>query len=227
MNKTLGAMLLLAVATPAFAQDAEGDSKKGARDFSGEVVREVVKGYYVKSNIGSTIYVLSHSGFMSGVMTVQLGVGSEFLDKEHSSIAWEVDFNQSLQNMVPFDQQAANVPTNAYLQGDVHMFSGLAMIEASTYPTKRFGLGVRAGGGIMFIPVLIFPDEWVGTVVPALGGVVPAAQAGPLPQFGGGPTIEYYTKLSHFSVGLDVDVMYVIGLNDLGISPTGYMKYTF
>jgi hypothetical protein len=41
-----------------------------------------------------------------------------------------------------------------------------------------------------------------------------------------GPTIEYYTKLSHFSVGMDLDVTYVLNF-DLGISPLGYLKYTF
>ena len=38
--------------------------------------------------------------------------------------------------------------------------------------------------------------------------------------------IEYYTKLSHFSVGADIDVLYMLGL-DLALNPTGYLKYTF
>ena len=42
----------------------------------------------------------------------------------------------------------------------------------------------------------------------------------------GGPTFEYYTKLSHFSVGLDADVFYAFTF-DLGASVTGYLKYTF
>jgi hypothetical protein len=42
----------------------------------------------------------------------------------------------------------------------------------------------------------------------------------------GGPTFEYYTKLSHFSAGIDVDVFYAIGF-DLGLNATGNLKYTF
>ena len=57
-------------------------------------------------------------------------------------------------------------------------------------------------------------------------GIPANVHEGPLPMALFGPTIEYYTKLSHFSVGVDVDVTYVIGF-DLGISPFGYMKYTF
>ena len=39
---------------------------------------------------------------------------------------------------------------------------------------------------------------------------------------------EYYTKLAHFSVGVDVDANYVIGLGnpgDLGISGNGHQVY--
>ena len=43
---------------------------------------------------------------------------------------------------------------------------------------------------------------------------------------GGGPTFEYYTKLAHFSVGVDTDVLYIVGW-DLSVNPMGYMKYTF
>jgi len=42
----------------------------------------------------------------------------------------------------------------------------------------------------------------------------------------GGLTFEYYTKLSHFSVGADIDAMYIVNF-DLGISPTAYLKYSF
>ena len=42
----------------------------------------------------------------------------------------------------------------------------------------------------------------------------------------GGPAFEYYSKLAHFSVGLDADIFYAIGF-DLGANAIGYMKYTF
>ncbi|MEO1576985.1 MAG: hypothetical protein AAFU65_18720, partial [Pseudomonadota bacterium] len=41
-----------------------------------------------------------------------------------------------------------------------------------------------------------------------------------------GGTFEYYTKLSHFSIGADVDLVIVPGF-DTGINPSGYLKYTF
>ena len=48
----------------------------------------------------------------------------------------------------------------------------------------------------------------------------------PHPMVIGGPTFEYYTKLAHFSVGVDADVFYAIGF-DLGASVSGSLKYTF
>jgi hypothetical protein len=42
----------------------------------------------------------------------------------------------------------------------------------------------------------------------------------------GGPCIEYYTKLNHFSVGLDADVIYATDF-DLGLNVTAALKYTF
>ena len=48
----------------------------------------------------------------------------------------------------------------------------------------------------------------------------------PHPVVLGGPTLEYYTKLSHFSAGIDTDIFYAVGF-DLGVSATGTLKYTF
>jgi hypothetical protein len=42
----------------------------------------------------------------------------------------------------------------------------------------------------------------------------------------GGPCLEYYTKLNHFSVGLDADFVYAIDF-DLGLNVTAALKYTF
>ena len=42
----------------------------------------------------------------------------------------------------------------------------------------------------------------------------------------GGPCLEYYTKLNHFSIGLNADVTYAIDF-DLGLNVTAALKYTF
>lgn len=223
----------LIFSTTALAQDDAADAADEARTAAAtteEEIREIARGYYLKSDIGSTIYLLTYGGgLLSGVMTVDLAVGSDFIDNERNSVAWEVIFSQSLLNGVKFDQQPAiGLPANQYLQGDLHTFSGLAVVEPSIYPTRRFGVGVRVGGGVMYSPLLIEAEQYQTEVVgEAWGGVASSIDGGVMPVILVGPTIEYYTKLSHFSVGADIDAQYVIGLNDLGIVPKGYLKYTF
>ena len=63
-------------------------------------------------------------------------------------------------------------------------------------------------------------DSW------GLPGSTQTVHDSPHPVVFGGPTVEYYTKLSHFSVGLDVDVFYAINF-DLGMNIEGAVKYTF
>lgn len=194
------------------------DDKKG----KDEIVREIERGLFAKSNIGSTL-MIAPAGYLSGVMTVQLGLGQEFIDKERLSVAWEADFHQSLFNGPILEQLPA---VNPVVQGDIHVLGGLGGLEVSTYPARRLGIGAMVQGGVFMAPVLMEPTAYQEEVV-AIWGVEPAANAGPIPVVGVTPTLEYYTKLSHFSVGVDVAALYWVTIGGFGISPTGYLKYTF
>ncbi len=204
------------------APTAAAQDKDGAK--GNEVVREIVRGVYIKAGAGSSQYILSYAGLIRPVVASHLAAGMDFIDRERMSVAWEVSLLQALHNGPKFEE-LASVP--GVVQGDIHTFSGLGYVEASGYLTRRFGVGVRAGGGVTMVPVLMEPTAYENEVVIGQWGGQPAvAHSGPLPTFGGGPTIEYYTKLSHFSVGADVDVLYILNL-DLALTPQGYLKYTF
>ncbi len=226
MRPLLMAVLSFAPAA-ALAQEMEG-ARDEARA-SEEKVREIVRGYYVKSNIGSTLFLVGYgNGILSGVMSINLTVGSDFVDNERNSLAWEITFGQMLQNGISWEQQNGVIAPNLYIQGDLHIFSAAAQVEASVYPTRRLGVGIRAGGGVAMAPLLIEESEYLDEVVNgAWGGQASTVNGSPLPMIIGAPTIEYYTKLSHFSLGLDVEAMFLVGPNALGLTPSGYMKYTF
>lgn len=216
---------ILLAAPFAHAQDEEERTATG----NDEVVREIVRGFYLKSNIGSTLYMGLHgvrrpdgAPLLSGVMDLQIGAGGDFIDRERFSAGWEIDLQQGLFNGPRVEDLAVLPPL---LEGDIHTFAGLAGVEFSTYVTRRFGIGLRLGGGVMLIPLLMHATEYEEAIV-GVWGAPAALHEGPLPLAFGGPTIEYYTKLSHFSVGADVDAAYIIGF-DLGITPSGYLKYTF
>ncbi len=222
------ALGLLGLSTASFAQDEE---KRNARNFDNEVIREVVRGYYLKADIGTTIYMNTYpirretgQGLLAGVMSLNLGLGSDFIDKERFSAAWEVQFGQGLFNG-PLLDEVKSLP-GLKLEGDIHTLSATAAIEVSTYLTRRFSIGVRGGGGVMVVPLLMdeaYYQSEVVNVVPSTGATV---HDGPLPMVLGGPTIEYYTKLSHFSIGADADAQIIIP-HAIGAVYTGYLKYTF
>jgi hypothetical protein len=223
MKTVIALSLATMFSSTALAQD---ESRQSARNAEADLVREVERGMFMKAGTGSTQYIGAFNGILRPVIGLDLSVGQDFVDQQKLSVAWEVVFNQALQNG-PKRNELSSLPTNALIQGDIHTFSVMAMLEGSAYVTSRFGIGIRGGAGMTMVPKLvdfgvyeseIQGGDWAGQ--PAL------AHEGPLPTFGGGPTIEYYTKLSHFSVGLDANVLYIIDL-DLGINMSGYLKYTF
>ena len=217
------------VSSAAWAQDDQ-TSRTRARDFESEIIREVERGYYLKAGIGSNRFIGAYHSAMRGVIATNLGVGSDFVDNEKTSLAWEFQFAQALHHGPKVEELTDADNALLYVQGDIHTLAGIVLIEASAYPFTRLGLGGHAGGGVMFVPILMdkagFDEDIVTGAWNLPSGTTPTVHAGPLPVVAGGFTLEYYTKLSHFSIGTDIDVFYVIGF-DLALAPTGYLKYTF
>ena len=224
------------ISPEASAQDLDFDSteeKKKRKKKSKSVefdrnVREIERGMYSKANVGATIYVLNHPApFTAPVNSLALSVGDDFVDRESMSMAWEVSFLQTVHNGAAYDQQPGNIAVNNYFQGDTRGFGLLGSYEISKYPTRRFGIGLKLTGGVMGMPVLMDSASFDTLVVAQSWGLTAAPNHRKVYiPVGGGPTLEYYTKLAHFSVGMDLDVLYIVGW-DLGVQPTGYMKYTF
>lgn len=227
---------LALLSNPLQAQGLDADPDEGKKSRRNKVkqveferdVREIERGMYSKANVGATIYVLNHPApFTAPVNSLALSVGNDFMDRESMSMAWEVSFLQTVHNGVAYDQQPGNLAPNSYFQGDTRGFALLGAYEISKYPTRRLGLGLKLAAGVMGMPVLMDSASFDTLVVAQSWGLTAAPNHRKVYiPVGGGPTMEYYTKLAHFSVGVDVDVMYVVGW-DLGIQPTGYMKYTF
>lgn len=232
------------LATPAaFAQDEEeeddgskyleesdedkGGKSRSSRGRSPGQVREIVRGFYGKSNVGGAFYLGSFAPAVNGGTYVALSVGQDFVDNEKQSMAWEVQLQQGLHNGAPYlDQAGAGCGVGApCTEGDLRTYSIVALYEFSAYPTRRLGIGAHAGAGVLYSPLLIYGPAYQDEVLGEFGGD-PGYHNAPKPLIVAGPTLEYYTKLSHFSVGLDADVFYGIGW-DLGMSASGYLKYTF
>lgn len=207
------------------------DKKKAASD---EVVREIVKGLYARANVGGAFYLGRFAGFVNGGTYTSLGLGQDFVDAEKVSLAWELSFAQGIHNGCYYEYQAQgqctgnlNGKESPWIEGDLRTYTLAATIEASYYPTRRFGIGIAAGGGVLLSPLLMDETAYQEVVVQgSWGGNDGHFGDSPHPIVMGGPTFEYYTKLSHFSLGVDANVSYAVGF-DLGANGSAYMKYTF
>ncbi|MFT7519770.1 MAG: hypothetical protein ACI9MC_001914 [Kiritimatiellia bacterium] len=245
---TTASMILPTMSQAVDIEDLDGSSakKKKKKDKaevvieSDEIIREIERGLFVKANAGMASYFLTYGGgtaqdgnpypaiLRSGSL-VALTVGNDFVDEPNRSMAWEVSFAQGLHNGMLFDEQALRrIPQDKHIQGDTRTFALLASYEYSVYPNRRIGIGFKVNAGIMLTPLLMNEQFYLTEVVNGRWGLPgqPAVHTSPHFPVGGGPTFEYYTKLSHFSVGIDADFTYVVGF-DGGVNATGFMKYTF
>jgi len=223
----------LTVSSTGFAQDYDDweDSAEAIEEVA-PAVREVVKGSYAKANVGAAAYLLDFAGFVSAGTAVSMGYGQDFIDQETFSMAWEANFTQGIHNGLHYSGQGDAGCQGAggaapCLQGDLRTYTFTAAVEASTYFKRRYGLGVRVGAGALVSPLLIEDEAYLNEVVGGeFRGYDPGYHGGVKPLVLFGPTFEYYSKLSHFSVGIDADIFYAIGF-DLGVNATAFMKYTF
>ena len=211
----------------ASSDDAAQPNRRKERE-----VREVVKGVYAKSNVGGASYLRNFRGWVKSGTAVGLAVGMDFVDKETSSIAGELNFTQGIHNGTDYRTQADYVCRSLggpapCVQGDLRTYTFSGALEASIYPTRRVGLGGRLGAGLLRSPLLM--DELAYSTDVLSDWNLPSdpgyhSKFKPLGFVG--LTAEYYSKLSHFSVGADIDVFYALNF-DLGLNWTGYFKYTF
>jgi len=242
--------LLVPVSVPrnAFAQgyedldESQGDSAKKKRrdrrsvmaELEKEVIREIVRGWYIRAGAGSGAYfgrygaVAGYGSILSAVSYTPLVLGQDFVDNERNSMAWELMVALSVYNGMSYETQGAlNLPSNRLIQGDTRMFGLIACYEYSAYPSRRLGIGPRVGAGVMFSPLLMDREAFDRDVVgDAWNGQSTVAHSRPHPLGLAGLQLEYYTKLSHFSIGADVDVAYQLDF-DVNLRGAGWFKYTF
>ena len=236
--------LLLTVAYADEDEEEEGDGEEGssrkkakARPEDERTIREIVRGFYARANIGAAAYLLNFGNKGNGTAVsagtmVALSVGQDFVDNEKQSMAWEVGFVQGIHNGLAWKDQAGLCDFNGgaaggypCTEGDLRTYGLQAAYEFSAYPVRRVGIGFRAGAGALFSPHLVDSTGYTEDVIPSFGAE-PGIQGSIHPYGFAGPTLEYYTKLSHFSVGLDADVFYAYQW-DLGLNASASLKYTF
>ena len=207
----LPALLLTGPAALSNSANAASDDEEMGAEESGRTrgqdkpVREIVKGFYARANVGGAFFLGNLNGFVSPGTYSSLGLGQDFVDSEKMSLAWEIAFSQGVHNGCYFEDQkqracsgnfdSSGQPTikSPFIQGDVRTYAIGASLEASFYPTRRVGVGLNLGGGVMFAPLLMVEKYYLEDVVSGSWGLSasPAYHTGPHPQVQVGPTFEY------------------------------------
>ena len=193
-------------------------------------IREIVKGAYLKVNLGPIFWLPTISNFTSSSGTeMDISFGYDVVDTLGFTLAVEGSFFQVITNGDGVSTDIGGQIASP-IQGDFRVFGGIAAVRASGNVggkrVKRLSISGHAGGGVGYSPALVdLADPRVLSRM-AYGYIM---QDRPLGLVQGGLGLEYYTRLSHFSLGLDVDFNVIIGgpVIAMGLATNVFVKYTF
>jgi hypothetical protein len=204
---------------------SRSSSRKGKR-----AAREVVKGAYAKVNMGLGISLPPFRSYTSSTSTqVDFSFGVDVLDRLAFTLTIEGSFFNMISNANGPIRNADRTFTPSVVQGDYNLIGGTAAVRFGPNfggkRVKRLHLAIQVGGGVGYSPKLV--DD--ASVLFQTNRLV-LLQGGPVGLITPGIGLEYYTRLSHFSLGLDVDFNVVVGragVVPMWVTPTLFIKYTF
>lgn len=207
--------------------------------------REVVKGAYAKINIGPVFWLLPTGVLSSPGTKIDFTFGYDFIDRLSFTMSVEGAFYNLISNGTGVsecgaDGRAPPCPTPSFTsptQGDLRIVGGTVALRFGPNfggkRTKRGHFGVKIGAGMGYSPPLVDlqnPDIIARSGRPPTGsGNADLLQGRPLLLVTPAVVIEGYTKLSHFSLGLEVgsDIVLLGPAPVIGLSVTAALKYTF
>ncbi len=225
--------LAVSVAVPAmeaYAQD-EFDEEERSRSRRGrkktQTAREVHHGAYIKATFGSVGWFGTLGAVSSFGTAASFEFGYDVLDRLGMTLSITGTFYQGINNGLSAEDVQANgilVAVPNITQGDFRSIGGLVGARLGFNPGKRkvrrWTIAVDVKGGIYFSPALRDANDYsAGLLQQSPGAMI-------LPGFG----IEHFTRLSHFSFGIDVHVPMVVGTPAgfvAGLDVTPFLKYTF
>lgn len=221
------------------APEEEPRAREGKTGKRRRVVREVVKGAYLKINVGPVFWLPPISRVTSTSATaLDFNFGYDVLDRLAFTVAIEGGLNtltangQGLNDAQTYNALLASgiVPS---IQGDFRVLAGTVNVRFGPNfggkKTRRGSFMVQVGGGAGYSPPLVDLQD------PVIIGRMTGAGLGKIMQgtFLGiitpGVGLEYYTKLSHFSIGVDIDANIILGgpVVAIGVGADFFAKYTF
>jgi hypothetical protein len=223
MRRLLLPVLLLGLLAPAAAGAQASESEEGPR--------EIVHGLYAKAHVGYQLWV--GTPYVSYGPQFMFGAGYDFLDQLSYTVSAEANLLMGTINGISGSQ--AGVPGDSPVQGDFQSIGGIVAVRGAYNlggtEIKRLSLYARAGGGVWYSPEARGAEDDDN---PINGITLQTPHGAPKPTIAGALGAEYFTRLAHFSLGIEAQMLGIIARTNVtggNFSPALdinlLLKYTF
>jgi hypothetical protein len=203
---------VLVAASVAFGADKSPDAKVTTDDKKGVTINEIERGFYFEARGGywATLNPPTLAGgasYFSSGQAVELDMGFDIGDRVSPSL-----FLLATGNRMGSDYTGYS--TNGIASGDYGAFIPGVGLKVrlvgfkDAQEVERTWFYVRVGAGVMFYSP--------SALINKLDVLVNA-----------GPGIEYFTKLRHFSIGLEANFNFMALTSSFGFSVLPMVKYSF
>lgn len=223
MRPSLVLVVALAFAGSALAQEgskptAANTSAKLSKDKEKETFNEIERGFYV--GVGGGGWLLFNppvSGasrqYFSPGLSIEVEVGGDLGQRVSIAAFFIAAFSKMGADYTGWSNGAASGDFSSFMPGITGKVNIVGFNDSQD--VTRWWIFVRAGAAFtIYAPKTLMPN-------PNFGG-----SNFDILVFGG-PGIEYYTRLRHFSIGLEVDFVAQVMSATLGINVMPTLRYAF
>ncbi|NOZ85330.1 MAG: adventurous gliding motility protein CglE [Deltaproteobacteria bacterium] len=205
-----------------FSMDAGAQQKGELEDpMVPQPVDEVIHGFYTSARFGLQAFIVGAvaedtKNIRGTGLSTGLGLGYDVTD-------W---FSPEILVGIGANSRDNSDPNKEYqiLGSSIPTYTFQLRLDFAYNLSKRFRIGGNVGGGVL----TTLDNKNVFGATNRAGKIKKEISAAVLPMFAVAASIEYYTNLRHFSTGLMLEYMHVLGdVNSGALALLPMVKYTF
>jgi hypothetical protein len=197
---------------------AANSQAKLVKDKEAQSFNEIERGFYIGVGGGGWMLVNPPSGdpaqrtFSPG-LSIQVEIGGDLGSRVSIAAHFIAAFNKMGAGYRGYSEGAASGDFSSFMPGVTARVNVVGFDDSQE--VRRWWLFVRAGGSVtLYAPKTLFTtpsgtERWFDLM------------------FYGGPGIEYYTRLRHFSIALEADFVFQILSQTIGFNIMPTLRYAF
>jgi hypothetical protein len=213
--------LVALCSTSALAQEAgapkAGGSAKLLKDKEAATFNEIERGFYVGVGGGGWLVInpphSTGAQYFSPGLGIQVEIGGDLGSRVSIAAFFIAAFNKMGADYTGYSGGAASGDFTSFMPGITARVNIVGFDD--NQDVRRWWLFLRAGGAVtLYFPKTLLPNPNAG------GNALDILVYG-------GPGIEYYTRLRHFSIALEADFCFQILTQTIGINIMPTLRYAF